>query len=553
MLRSTLAALTLAVSATLANAHFVFILPEADHRSAKVVMNEELTPSTDVPIETIAGLKLSSTDAAGHDTALKLVKADHAFTVDLSGAPARVIYGTVDLGVVQHGPSKPNWLSYYPKTIVGDAFDPAATLGERAPVELVPVGKPGALRLKLLAGGKPVSGGQVMAIPTQGDQAALDTDAEGLTPVIEGVGRYGFWARNVTVAAGEEGGKKYEEIRKYATLVIDVPSADSAAAPTTAPATALLPVQTLTPMPQPASSFGAVAANGYLYVYGGHIVDTHSYSTASVSGQFHRLNLAEGKTWEALPAGPSLQGMNLAAWNGKVIRVGGMQPQNKEGEASDVRSIADVSIYDPAAKAWSALPSLPEPRSSHDMIVLNDKLYVLGGWTLTGEPGGADWPETALVLDLKADQPKWETVAQPFKRRALIAATLSGKIYVIGGFDSNDDPSLDVNIFDPIAGTWTAGPALPTPQSNGFGPAAVVVDNALFASVGDGSMLRLDVTGHWTKIAKTTPRIVHRLAVDGSKVLVIGGAARQKQLNLIEAVDVSAQPAGEKAVAAGDR
>lgn len=83
---------------------------------------------------------------------------------------------------------------------------------------------------------------------------------------------------------------------------------------------------------EPTASFGAVADGGWLYVYGGHVARTHSYSKNAVSGRFNRLNLASLAMWEALPGGPPLQGMNLAVNGGKIYRVGGMQPQNDTSE-----------------------------------------------------------------------------------------------------------------------------------------------------------------------------------------------------------------------------
>jgi N-acetylneuraminic acid mutarotase len=342
-------------------------------------------------------------------------------------------------------------------------------------------------------------------------------------------GRYGAWARHVTPTAGKLGDKTYGEVRTYATLVIDVPAATSSA---------------YAPLPQAAASFGAVACDGWLYVYGGHVVPTHNYSTASVSGQFHRLNLKDHATWQTLPGGPALQGMNLAAWNGKIYRVGGMNPRNQPGEPADVRSIADCASFDPATNQWTSLPPLPAPRSSYDMVVIDGKLYVVGGWTLTGDPRKAQFVETSLILDLASDNPQWKSIKQPFDRRALIAAAYQGKVYAIGGFDPDADPSLKVNIYDPHAKAWSKGPDLPGPDRNGFGPAACTLDGHLFVSVADGSLYRLNEAGDgWDKVATTTPRIVHRLAANGSEVLVIGGASGKRQQNLIEAVSVEPSPA----------
>ena len=106
--------------------------------------------------------------------------------------------------------------------------------------------------------------------------------------------------------------------------------------------------------------------DGWAYVYGGHIAPTHVYSTAAVSGRFSRLRLADRSTWERLPDGPPLQGMNLAAHRGQIYRVGGMQPHNQPGEPQDVRSVADVARFDPAIGRWDMLPPLPAPPSSTD-------------------------------------------------------------------------------------------------------------------------------------------------------------------------------------------
>jgi hypothetical protein len=127
------------------------------------------------------------------------------------------------------------------------------------------------------------------------------------------------------------------ELRHYATLVFDTLNAAAGYAT----------------LPQATSSFGAVESEGWLYVYGGHISPTHSYSTEAVSGRFNRLNLSSGK-WEELPGGPPLQGMNLTVHAGKIYRVGGMAPRNKPGDAADNHSTAECARFDPATGKWEA-------------------------------------------------------------------------------------------------------------------------------------------------------------------------------------------------------
>src|SRR5262249_18599183 len=153
-------------------------------------------------------------------------------------------------------------------------------------------------------------------------------------------------------------------------------------------------------LPTAVSSLGAVSVNGYLYVYGGHAGRTHSYDTKAVLGTFHRLKLQGGTSWEELPGGPILQGMNLTAHQAKVYRVGVMQPRNAPGEPADNHSLADVARFDPETNKWETLPPLPAGRSSHDVVTVKDRLVVVGGWQMRGQGEKSVWHDTTLIMDL---------------------------------------------------------------------------------------------------------------------------------------------------------
>ena len=58
-------------------------------------------------------------------------------------------------------------------------------------------------------------------LPGEGKKAAK-TDKDGYTPAYDAKGRYGVFARVTEAKAGEHAGKKYDETRFYATLVMDV-------------------------------------------------------------------------------------------------------------------------------------------------------------------------------------------------------------------------------------------------------------------------------------------------------------------------------------------
>ncbi len=537
--RVPLAASLLAAMAATVQAHFLFIVPAVDGGSARVLLSETLEADGDVPVAIIRGVKLVVRGAGGADLPIELTEVrENAFVTQLPGDGSRVVHGVLDLGVNARFGSKPHVLRYYPKAIVGSPFDERTVLGGGRVVELVPVGEPGATRLKMLVNGQPAAKAALTVLLPNGDQEEVETDESGLTPAFDQRGRFGAWARYWEDLPGEIDGKKYEQLRHYATLVFDVPAeAQPVSTTKTAEATSAESTSDRFPrLPRAASSLGGAAANGWAYIYGGHVVRPHLYHTEAVTGDFHRLNLADPQAWEKLPGGTPLQGLNLVEADGKIYRIGGMHPVNQKGTPTDNRSVAECAMYDPERGAWTEFPALPKPRSSHDIVAAGNKLIVVGGWDMRGEEGEV-WHDTMEILDLSEEKPTWKTEGQPFERRALIASVYQGKVYVIGGFQESSVPSLEVDIYDPQSGAWTKGPALPGKERNGFAPAACIHKGRLIASVADGSLLRLeDASGVWQTAGKTKPRIVHRLISFEDQILLIGGASFGGNVDVVESV-----------------
>lgn len=302
-------------------------------------------------------------------------------------------------------------------------------------------------------------------------------------------------------------------------------------------------VPELPPLPKAVSSFGAVECGGYLYVYGGHAGKTHSYDTKSVLGTFHRLKLDGGTKWEELTGGPILQGVNLAAHGGKVYRVGGMQPRNAPGEPADNVSLAECARFDPQTGKWDEIAGLPAGRSSHDVVAVGDKLVVVGGWQMKGKGAAPVWHDTALVLDLAAAKPAWKEIPQPFKRRALTAAAVGNKVYVLAGLGA-DGGDRRVDVLDVGTGKWAAGPAIPGEDKVAFSPAACVANGKLILNTSDGPLYRLtDAGDKWEKVgAAAKTRIVARLVPFGAdRVVLLGGAGRGGNVDALEVLPIAAK------------
>jgi uncharacterized GH25 family protein len=203
-------------------AHFPFLVPDGPSKG-KAVFSDNLKPDKDVPIDRIANTKLVVI-ADGKATGLTwtLDQAGNCYTFDVPGTGSRVVVGTTDYGVHQRGDSKPFLLHYYPKAIFGDLPAPEqATAGGQVPLELVPVAAGSKLRFKVLAGGKPLAKADVtVLVPGEAKSQIVATDDGGLTPEFDKPGVYGAQVRRVEESAGERDGKKYAEVRHYATLVV---------------------------------------------------------------------------------------------------------------------------------------------------------------------------------------------------------------------------------------------------------------------------------------------------------------------------------------------
>lgn len=294
--------------------------------------------------------------------------------------------------------------------------------------------------------------------------------------------------------------------------------------------------ESIPPLPQAVSSFGAAVADGYVYIYGGHAGKTHSYSTETTVGALHRVKLDNPKAgWEELPGGERIQGLALVAYGPSVIRIGGMEPRNKTGEKSDNHSISTVAKFDPAKKVWTKLPDLPSPRSSHDAVVIGDTLFVFGGWHMKGKEKST-WYDHGLKLDLRSAGATWEKIPQPFARRALTAAMHDGKVYVICGLTNDGDTSHDVNVFDPKIGSWSKGPTVPGERMNGFTPAACVCGSSLYLSPADGVVYKLS-DHKWEETGKLQKgRWVHRVVSNNGELIVLGGASKDGNVATVELV-----------------
>jgi hypothetical protein len=386
-----------------------------------------------------------------------------------------------------------------------------------------------------------LAGAAVTLIDGAGEQTEATTDAKGVAKFdAPKPGLLGFLVnRTDDKATGDVDGEKYSSAGAYATVTVNFGKADPKT-PVVEAGAGDAAASALPPLPEPLASFGAAVSDGWLYVYSGHIGTEHAHSRENLSNHFRRIKLDGGAAWEELPIDQPLQGLPLVAHNGKLYRAGGLSFRNAADADPDMHSVADFACYDPAAGKWTALAPLPEARSSHDAVVIGDRLYVLGGWTLAGESKGR-WLDTAWSFDLTNPQGKWEPVAAPtFKRRALAAAHWNNHLVAIGGMDDNGDGKISrrVDGLDLATGQWRELPQLPRAQMAGFGVSAWNLDGRLLVSGADGQVHQLADDGTaWQPVGElATGRFFHRLmpGADATLLAVAGASPEEGHLATIE-------------------
>lgn len=220
MIRSLMAATVLVAAAATASAHMVYVVPSADGKTVVVVFSDSLAPDEKVKMTKVAGLKLYACSADGKPTACDCKQEDHKFTADLA-AGTKLVFGEATYGLMTKS-EKPTLLVYHPKAVLGGTTGEKAALGDKAALEVVPFTAEGKTRFRLLAKGKPVADSEGGVLLPDGKKEKLKTDKDGYTSAFEGSGQYAVWLRHVEAKVGEHDGKKYEEVRHYATLVVDV-------------------------------------------------------------------------------------------------------------------------------------------------------------------------------------------------------------------------------------------------------------------------------------------------------------------------------------------
>jgi len=243
------------------------------------------------------------------------------------------------------------------------------------------------------------------------------------------------------------------------------------------------------PIPQGANEVIGTALDDAVFVYGGQIDGTNV-----PQGLFFMFRPSTG-SWTRLPSNPvPVHHAALVAVGQRVYLIGGfMLPWSGPAAWMPVRN---VWSFDLLTQRWSALAPMPTARGALAAVVVDNKIYAIGGATLpcNGTHGAllASWAneESGATEEYDIASNTWR-VRSPMltARNHLGAAAIGRMIYAVGGrtgsaFSGGASSNISANeAYDIANDRWEPRAPLPTPRS---GLGVVAVGGRVHALGGEG-------------------------------------------------------------------
>ncbi|KAM4539952.1 kelch-like protein 7 isoform 3-T4 [Odontesthes bonariensis] len=168
--------------------------------------------------------------------------------------------------------------------------------------------------------------------------------------------------------------------------------------------------------PTPRDSLAACASQGKIYTSGGSEVGSSAldlfecYDTRTESWQVKSSMLMARCSHGSVEA------------NGLIYVCGGTVGNNVSG-----RILSNCEVYDPTTQQWRELCGMKEARKNHGLVVVNNRIYAVGG---QGPIGGLD---TVEYYDIASNE--WRAASpMPWRGVTVKCAAVGDVIYVLAGF-----------------------------------------------------------------------------------------------------------------------
>ena len=147
---------------------------------------------------------------------------------------------------------------------------------------------------------------------------------------------------------------------------------------------------------------------------------------------------------------------------GRIYAIGGrVHPRDKK--PGHPGRIDLVEVYDPINDIWAKRAKMPTRRDGFGAAVIRDTLYAIGGsgWPHDGQGG----PALATIEAYHPKMNRWQKKPDmPNLRWIFLTVVIDGKIYLIGGTDlqAGDRGPAPVEVYEPVTEKWRVIFAIPT-------------------------------------------------------------------------------------------
>ena len=174
-------------------------------------------------------------------------------------------------------------------------------------------------------------------------------------------------------------------------------------------------------LPSPLHHVNLAAVGSKLYVVGG--LSGSSFSASGTTLEYDP-GLDRWSPLTSMPGGTERGASGVAVLDGRIVVAGGLRGV----------SVADASLFDPEADAWSPLQPLGVARDHLGAATVGGQVYAVAG-----RAGGV--LKAALEV-LDASSGSWSRRADILTARGGVAAAeLSGRLVVLGGEGNSADPA----------------------------------------------------------------------------------------------------------------
>ena len=192
-----------------------------------------------------------------------------------------------------------------------------------------------------------------------------------------------------------------------------------------------------------------------------------------------------------------------AVVDGKIYVIGGSVHDKRLGR--DV-AIGLVEVYDPLTNRWEKGADMPTERGATDAVVVDGKIYVLGGYTWLRAPGLAErFVRSIEEYNPKTDQ--WrELPDMPMLKGWFATVAVDNQVYTIGGLGLENERKRisDVDVYNPTTNKWREVEPMTILKST----PAVVVKGTIYAFGGlkDGGQFSPIVEAYDTSFLSVDPK-----------------------------------------------